>query len=250
MAYDLSNIRRGRRNLPPRVVVFGVEGVGKTTFAAGAPSPIFIPTEDGTDNLDVACFPLAKSSDDIMSAIGVLYQESHEYKTVVVDSLDWAERLIAREIEGKHDAKDLAYGKGALLQADRWSLLLEGLNALRNERGMAVVLIAHCQIKRFDSPETEPYDRYMLKLQERSSALVREWADAVLFANYRTYIRKEDVGFNKKVARGVGTGERLLFTQEKPAYLAKNRYGLPEELPMSWDALQAAIQSQPATQGV
>ena len=122
-----------------------------------------------------------------------------------------------------------------------WRELMDGFNALRNERGMAVILIGHCQIKRFDSPETEPYDRFMPKLQERSNALVREWADAVLFANYRTVVKKSEVGFNKEVARGISPGERLLFTTERPAYMAKNRYALPDQLPLSWEALSNAI---------
>lgn len=241
MAFNLAAIKRGREELPPRIVVFGVEGIGKTTFAAGAPAPIFIQTEDGLGGLDVARFPLCQSIDDVLSAIGTLYGEQHDFGTVCLDSLDWCENLIWRQIEEKHDAKDLAYGKGAVIAAEKWRELLEGLNALRLEKGMAVLLIAHCAIKRFDSPETEPYDRYVLKLQDRSSALVREWADAVLFANYKTVTRSTDVGFQQKVTRGVSTGERLLFTSERPAYLAKNRYALPESLPMSWQSLQDAI---------
>lgn len=106
---------------------------------------------------------------------------------------------------------------------------------------MVCILIAHTEIKRFDSPETEPYDRYQPKLQTRSSALVREWCDAVLFANYRTIVKKDDVGFNKTVSRGISTGERLLFTSERPAYMAKNRYNLPESLALSWSAFETAI---------
>jgi hypothetical protein len=106
---------------------------------------------------------------------------------------------------------------------------------------MAVILIAHTTIKRFDSPETEPYDRYQPKLQERSNAVVREWCDALLFANYKTIVKNADVGFNKAVARGISTGERLLYTSEKPAYMAKNRYNLPESIPLSWNAFIEAI---------
>jgi hypothetical protein len=241
MAFDLSSIRRGQDIRPPRIFVYGVEGIGKTTFAAGAPTPIFIQTEDGQGALDVARFPMASSIDDLRQALTTLYTEDHDFGTVVLDSADWLEQIIAREIEAKHDAKDLAYGKGALKQAEIWQELLAGFNALRNDKNMAVVLIGHSQIKRFDSPETEPYDRYSPKLQERSNALVREWADAVLFANYRTVVKKSEVGFNKEVARGISTGERLLFTSEKPAYMAKNRYSLPESLPLSWQALSDAI---------
>lgn len=241
MAFNLSSIRKNESIAAPRVMVYGVEGIGKSTFAAGAPAPIFIQTEDGLGSLDAAHFPLATKYADVLEALGSLYTEKHEFSTVVIDSLDWLETHIVREVESKNDAKDLAYGKGAILQAEKWREVLEGLNALRNERRMAVILIAHCTIKRFDSPEVEPYDRYQPKLQERSNALVREWCDAVLFANYKTIVKKDDVGFNKTNNRGISTGERLLFTSERPAFMAKNRYSLPESIPLSWEAFANAI---------
>ena len=241
MAFNLSSIRRNTALAAPRVLVYGVEGIGKSTFAAGAPSPVFIQTEDGLGALQVDHFPIATLVSDVLDAIVSLFSDDHEFKTVVIDSLDWLETLIWRDIEAKYDAKDLAYGKGAMIAADKWREILDGLTALRNERGMAVVLIAHTEIKRFDSPETEPYDRYQPKLQARSSALVREWCDAVFFANYKTIVKKDDVGFNKTVARGISTGERMLFTSERPAYMAKNRYSLPESIPLSWEAFEKAI---------
>jgi hypothetical protein len=241
MAFDLNSIRRGQDIRPPRLFIYGVEGIGKTTFAAGAPNPIFLQAEEGQGTLDIARFPPIESVDNVRQALGSLYQEQHEFGAVVLDTVDWLEQLVAREIEGKYEAKELAYGKGALKQAEVWQELLGGFNALRNERGMVVILLGHNQIKRFDSPETEPYDRYMPKLQERSNALVREWADAVLFANYRTVVKKSEVGFNKEVARGITTGERLLHTTEKPAYMAKNRYAFPDTLPLSWQAVSDAI---------
>jgi hypothetical protein len=106
---------------------------------------------------------------------------------------------------------------------------------------MASILLAHCEIKRFDSPEVEPYERYQPKLQARSSALVQEWCDMVLFCNFKTIVKSSDVGFNNKVARGISTGERLLYTTERPAYLAKNRYSLSDSLPLDWSALAEAM---------
>ena len=241
MSFDLNSIKRGQDIKPPRIFLYAVEGIGKTTFAANAPAPIFIQTEDGLGSIAAARFPMVESVAQVREAIGTLYSEKHDFQTVVLDSADWLEQIIAREVEAKHDAKELAYGKAALKQAEIWQELLGGFNALRNERNMAVILIGHSQIKRFDSPETEPYDRYTPKLQERSNALVREWADAVLFANYRTIVKKSEVGFNKEIARGITTGERLIYTTEKPAYQAKNRYALPDSLPLSWDALSNAI---------
>lgn len=241
MAFNLKAIQKNTALSAPRIAVYGVEGIGKTTFAAGAPKPIFICTEDGLGSLQVDHFPLATKVQDVLDAIQSLLQEDHDFGTVVIDSVDWLDNLIWQDVEAKHDAKDLAYGKGAMIVADVWRDVLAGLNALRNQKNMVVILIAHTQIKRFDSPETEPYDRYQPKLQERSNALIREWVDALLFANYRTIVKKDEVGFNKTVARGISNGERLLFTAEKPAYMAKNRYGLPESIPMSWDAFAQAI---------
>lgn len=241
MSFNLNSIKHSTAMAAPRLMVYGVEGIGKTTFAAGAPNPIFILTEDGLGSLQISHFPIARTLSEVMEAIGTLYSEKHDFQTVVIDSLDWLEAIIVRELEEKYDAKDLAYGKGALIAAEKWRALLDGLDALRNERGMSVILLAHTMIKRFDSPEVEPYDRYQPKLQDRSNAVVREWADAVLFANYKTIVKKADVGFNKEVSRGISTGERLLFTSERPAYMAKNRYSLPDTIGFSWNDFVQAI---------
>ena len=241
MAFDLKSIRKNDAMAAPRLMVYGVEGIGKSTFCAGAPNPIYILTEDGLGSLKVDHFPLATSFADVIDAIASLYKDNHAFETVIIDSLDWLEAIIQREIEQKYDAKDLAYGKGALIAAERWREILDGLNALRNDKGMIVILVAHTTIKRFDSPEVEPYDRYQPKLQERSNAVVSEWSDAVLFANYKTIVKKDDVGFNQTNNRGISTGERLLFTSERPAYMAKNRYNMPESIPLSWDAFSEAI---------
>lgn len=241
MAFNLKSIQKNTALAAPRIMLYGVEGIGKTTFASNAPDPIYICTEDGLGSLQVDHFPLATKASDVLDALSSLATEQHDYKSVVLDSVDWLDNLIWQDVESTHEAKDLAYGKGAMIVAERWREVLAALNHLRNERGMCVILLAHCQIKRFDSPETEPYDRYQPKLQERSNAILREWVDALLFANYRTVIKKDDVGFNKTANRGISTGERLLFTAERPAYMAKNRYGLPESLPMSWESFAQAI---------
>jgi len=239
--YDLKSVQKNDGVAAPRLMLYGVEGIGKSTFAAGAPSPIFILTEDGLGSLAVDHFPIATSTNDILQAIKTLRNEDHKFETVVIDSVDWLEAIIQREIENKYDAKDLAYGKAAMIAAEKWREILEGLTALRREKNMVVILVSHTTIKRFDSPEVEPYDRYQPKLQERSSAVLREWCDAVLFANYKTIIKKDDVWFNKTNNRGFSTGERLMFTNERPAYMAKNRYNLPDSIPLSWSSFAAAI---------
>lgn len=244
MAIDLKSISSNPTIAPPRVVIYGPDGVGKSTFGANAPHPIFLLLEDGLGALSVPHFPLLKSWDEVLEALGALYEGEHKYATVVVDSIDWLEPIVWAETCRRHDKKDIedfGYGRGYVFACDVWREFFAGLTALRGDRSMAVVLVAHAQIKRFDDPANEPYDRYQLKLHDRAAALTREWADAVLFANWRTYTAKSDVGFNKKVTRGTSAGERLIWTEERPSHHAKNRYSLPPELPLSWDAFQAAL---------
>jgi len=239
MAINLQSIKKNTELLPPRIMLYGPHGLGKTTFGAGAPNPIFILTEDGLGQIEADHFPLATTFSQVQEALASLTGD-HDFQTVVIDSLDWLDNLVWEEINTKYDAKDLAYGKGAVIAADYWRRVLDTLNVLRS-KGMASILLAHCEIKRFDSPEVEPYERYQPKLQARSSALVQEWCDMVLFTNYKTLVKTTDVGFNNKVTRGTSTGERIMHTNERPAYLAKNRYNLPDQLPLEWSALAEAI---------
>ena len=244
MAISLSQLKRTTALAAPRILIHGVAGVGKTTFAAGAPKPVLVQTEDGLGTLEVPRFPLARSFDEVMEALAALYTDSHDFATVVIDSVDWLEPLVwqkACQENGWKDLEEPGYGKGYVAALDPWRQYLEGLNALRDERGMTVIQIAHTDIKRFDSPEHEPYDRYVIKLHARAAALLQEHSDVVLFANYRISTVKSDVGFNKKVTRALGSGERVLYTAERPAFLAKNRYGLPDTLPLSWAAFAEAM---------
>ena len=244
MAISLASLRSSSSLTPPRLLLYGVAGVGKTLFATSAPHSVIIQTEDGLGLINVPTFGLLRSFDEVMQAIASLYDEPHDFQTVVIDSLDWLEPLIWQHTARLHNQPNIeafGYGKGYLAALDSWRAVLEGLNALRDERGMAVILLAHAEIRRFDSPETEPYDRYQPKLHARASALVQEHVDAVLFANYRITTLKSDAGFGKKVVRGVSGGDRLLHTTERPAFLAKNRFGLPDTLPLSWPELAAAI---------
>jgi len=241
MAFDLSSISSTKQGKPPRVIVYGEHGLGKTTFAAGAPAPIFIPTEDGLDSIDAKAFPLCQSYEDILSAIGTLYNEPHDFRTAVLDSLDWAEALIAKKVEAEFSEADRSYGKDRSLIANFMREMLEGLNALRLDRGMAIVLTAHCEIRKFDDPTGDSYDRFELKLSKHCKPLVQEWADVVGFTQIKAIVRKEDAGFNKKRGRAIDQGERVLRTEPAAAYDAKNRYGLPPELPLLWSAFADSL---------
>jgi hypothetical protein len=229
----MKHIQRGKSAPPRRVLVYGTHGIGKSTFGAMSERPVFIQTEDGLAGIDADRYPLAARLGDVIGALGELLREEHDYRTVVIDSMDWLERLIHAEVCQKRSVEsieDIGYGKGYVFALPFWREVLAGLDALRNERGMEVILVAHAQIEKFANPETETYDRYAPRLQKLASALVQEWCDEVLFATYR---------FDRKRVQAIGTGERVLRTTERPAHVAKNRLALPDEIPLDHRAFAA-----------
>ncbi len=248
----MEQIQHGKQRLPPRLLVYGTEGVGKSTFAAGAPKPIFIQTEDGLSEIECDKFPLATSFDDVNSALTELYSTEHDYQTVVIDSCDWLERLIFDVLCQQYNVASIekvdgGYAKGYTHALTHWRNVLHALDLLRNERGMVVIVVAHCKIEKFEDPESSAYDRYSPRLHKHASALVCEWSDAVLFATRRFRTQTEDAGFNRTrtiaSAVGNGGGERVLRCVGSPACIAKNRFGITEDLALSWDALVAAMPS-------
>ena len=244
MAISINSIQRRTTPKPPRITIFGVAGIGKTTLGASAPNPVFIQTEDGLSSIDAPSFGILRTFEEVLEAIGSLAMEAHDYRTVTLDSLDWLEPIIAAYTSAQNGWANLetpGYGKGYVAALENWRLLFDGLNTLRDERDMTVVMIAHSKIVKFESPETDPYSRYVMKMHDRVTALVMEHSDVVGFANYRTLVTKSDAGFGKKVARGVGSGERLLHLEERPSFTAKHRYNLPDTIPLDWPSLASGI---------
>ena len=249
----LSAIETGRQQSPPRILLYGREGVGKSTLGAQAPKAVFIPTEDGLGQIDCHRFPLAQSFEDVLSALAALYTEPHEYETAVVDSLDWLERLIWDAVCRDYGAKSIekvdgGYGKGYIHALAYWRRFVDGLCALHKDRHMVVLLLAHAKVERFEDPESSAYDRYSPRLHKHASALLTEWVDIVAFATRKFRVEREDAGFNRErgIARPIGKdgGERILRTVGGPSCVAKNRYSLPDELPLSWEAILAGISNQ------
>jgi hypothetical protein len=238
--------------------VYGTEGIGKSTFAAGAPKPVFVPTEDGLDQIDSAKFPLATTYDEVVAALKELRTQEHDFETVVIDSADWLERLIWDRVCQESGVKSIekadgGYGKGYTHALVYWREVVEQLNHLRSERGMVVLLIAHARVERFEDPESSAYDRYTPRLHRLAGALVCEWVDAVLFATRRVRTQTEDAGFNRTrtTAHAIGRdgGERILRCTGGPACVAKNRYGIQGDVPLSWAAFVAALSTNSVTGG-
>jgi hypothetical protein len=246
----ISSVQRGRTPKPPRVLVYGTEGIGKSTFASDAPKPIFIQTEDGLDEIACDKFPLAATYDDVLAALSALRSEQHDYETVVIDSLDWLERLVWDKLCQQYGVNSIekvdgGYARGYTHALTLWREVIDHLNGLRNLRGMVVLMIAHTKVERFENPETSPYDRFSPRLNKHASALLSEWSDAVLFATRKIRTQTEDAGFNRKrtIAHAIGKdgGDRVVRCVGGPSCVAKNRYGIVEELPLSWAAFMQAL---------
>ena len=234
-------IVKGRLNKPRRIVCFGPEGIGKSTFASLSPNPIFIGAEDGTSQLDIHRFNEPDSWPRIIGALEQLLSQDHDYKTVVVDTLDWAEPMVWAHIcerDGKRDISDYDWGRGYTAAVDQWRMFLHKLDALRKDKNMGVILLAHAHVKQFNNPEGKDYDRYELKLHHKSAGLIKEWADCVLFANYETYVHEQ----GGKV-KGIDEGARVIYTERRAAWDAKNREGLPPKIAFSWDAFMESTRS-------
>lgn len=216
----------------PRILLYGTHGIGKSSFGALAPAPVFIQTEDGLDAIDVPNFPLATTYAQVMRYLGELANEEHNYKTLVVDSVDWLERLIFDKVcqdKGVKSISDISYGKGYEMAVDLWRNYLRAINWLRDNKQMIVVQIAHAEIKRFENPETEGYDRYQVKLHAKAAAIIEEHSDINMFVNYYVATKKSGEGFKEKT-KAIGAGDRYLYTVERPAFKAKSRYPLPEQI--------------------
>lgn len=241
--------------LPPRILIYGPPKIGKSSFGANAPEPIFQQIEDGLDALNVEAFDQAASFEEVMMNMVQLRDEEHTHQTLVTDSLDHLERLIFKQVcaESNVTSIELAnggYGKGFTSALNLWTEFYDLQNELRRQRQMTIVNICHAQVKRFESPITDAYDRYEIKLHKSASALAVELSDIILFANYYVGIKKETDSAKQKDddkrKRGVGSGERILFTEERPAFIAGNRYSLPAEIQFDkegahWATIAASV---------
>jgi hypothetical protein len=247
----LSRITTGKVSKPIRALLYGVEGIGKSTFAAHAPKPIFLGSEDGTSELDIARFPEPKTWAEVFFSIAELGSNDHDFKTLVIDTLDWLEPLCWDHLCQRPDAKgkrresieDFGYGKGYSAALEEWRKLVAMIERVRAAKSMHLILLAHSWIKPFKNPDGDDYDRYELKLHPKAGGLIKEWCDCVLFANYETFT-DDSTGRSK----GVSTGRRVMHSQRTAAWDAKNRYTLPETMELSWPEFANAVRAHRKTE--
>lgn len=232
----LQRVHKGPKKSAWSMVLTGVEGVGKTTFGLTTPAPIFLSAEAGDEELDNHSY----IPTDWLDVLGFVTEDlagEHEYQTLVVDSVDWIHALVEDYVCAKNKWDDIeapGYGKGYTATLGEWRKLLAQLERLRTDRGMNVLMIGHTEIKRFNNPDGEDYDRFQMKMYNKASALVREWAKCVFFAEFETHT----TGKQKK--KGIQTGRRIMHTERRAAFDAKNRFGLPPVLPLSYQAFEEA----------
>jgi GTPase SAR1 family protein len=238
-------ITKGKQQRAQRVVIYGVESVGKSTFAAQFPKPLFLDVEGGTAHLDTD-----RSEIDDAAALESAIRECQtaSYDTIIIDSIDWTERMLVDQLLAEHKKKsveDFGYGKGYVMAAEKMARLLSQLDLLI-DAGKNVVLIAHAQVRRAEPPDLmAAYDRYELKLEKKASPLVKEWADELWFFKFKTKTVESESGRSK----GIGGKERIILTTHSAAYDAKTRSGLAEELPMAWESI-AHLFSKPVAKQV
>lgn len=240
MAIPITGLTRRRATLPPRVGIYGPPGVGKTSLANEFPDTAFLLVEDGKPGgLELETIGgedkegLLTSYDEVMDAIGWLYSNEHDRKTVALDSVDKLEPLVwakACSDNGWSSIEDPGYGKG-YTEADRvWRDFLDGINALRRDRGMMVVLTAHAHIVSFPNPAGAEYPRWDMRLHKRGLALVQDEVDVILLVNQEASLKEETQGFGKKRTTAAGGSSRWIYCDGRPAWVAKNRYSMPEKL--------------------
>jgi len=229
------NITRGPKKTAIRVGIYGTEGVGKTTFASMFPGAVFIDTEGSTSHIDVARFDPPQELGDVIKQIQYVISNPEKIGTLVIDTVDWLEKLIFQNVcaEKKiQNIEDLGYGKGYVYAKQKMQQILEMLDIVIH-LGVHVVLVCHSTIRKFELPdEMGSYDRYVLKLNEKNiSPLVKEWVDMLLFVNYRTDIVTDPDGKTKKARGGQ---KRIMYANHSACWDAKNRFGLPDEMPFDY----------------
>lgn len=227
------SIKRGKIECAQKTAIYGPEGIGKSTLASRFPDPLFIDTEGGTAHIDVARVdPAPKKWEDLLNIVKEVIADPSVCKTLVIDTMDWAEQLIIEYVlrtRGLKSIEDAGYGKGYTYIGEEMAKLLDLLTQVK-DAGIHVVILAHAKMRKFEQPdEVGAYDRWEMKLSRQSAPLVKEWSDHLFFCNYQTMV--VEMENHTKKAQG---GKRVIYTAHRPVWDAKTRGDLPECVDMDY----------------
>lgn len=240
------NITRGKKSTAKKIVIYGTEGIGKSTFASKFPNPLFIDTEDSTKDMDVARFDKPTSWEMLLQQVKYVLNNPECCRTLVIDTADWAEQLEITSLcaqKGWLGLEDAGYGKGYQYSAEEFGKLLNLLSDV-TEKGIHIVMTAHAWLRKIELPdEMGAYDHWEMKTSKKVAPMIREWADAVFFANYKTIVVNVDGQGAQKGKNKAQGGARVMYTAHHPCWDAKNRYGLPEEMPFDYAGIAHIIEA-------
>jgi len=228
-------INAGKITRAVKTVIYGTEGVGKSTLASQFPGALFIDVEGGTSQMDVRRIEAPKSWSELVEIVNEVSKTPGICETLILDTADWAEQMLIQHICKKYNQKSIesfGYGKGYTYIGEEWQQLMKAFDAVK-DAGMNVTIIAHARQRKIELPDQAgAFDHWEMKLSKQVAPLLKEWADLLLFLNYKTFVVTTDS--NSKKAQG---GKRVMYTSHNPVYDAKNRHGLPDELDLSFDGI-------------
>lgn len=233
MAIDLRNLRRAEAIVPPRLLIYGPEGIGKNTLASEFPDPVTFDWERGAPAGSVILSDEVATFPDTLDAIGSLIVDDHDFKTVIFDSLDKLEPMIYAQVCADNkwaNIEEPGFGKGYAIALTYWEEFARAVDHLNTSRSVCTIMIAHSGVSRFDDPMAQSYSRYDLRIRDKAAGIVKDRCDAILMMSQEALVREEEAGFNKKITKATASSDRWIRTEGKPSFAAKNRYNLPPKI--------------------
>jgi len=248
---NVSDLINKELNLPPRILLYTVPGWGKSTFASMAPSPIFVDMEDGLMGLDVDSFPVSRTLGDFKKWLSVILEADHDYKTLVIDSISSLEPLIWQDVVDNYEKKvnsigSIGYYQGYDIAKDEWIKILKFIEKIRSARKMTILFLGHARTKSISNPMHDPYNKYVLTIQDKAADVLKREVDFILFGANQMTVKQEDNEMIKK--RAVGNSSRIILTEDRPAFDAKHRWDMPFEVNISkengWNDFYSSIKKE------